>query len=146
MVKSLNARKAIAPVISSLIITTVVLAIGGVIWFFSQNATIIVADQYVDGVIDIMDEISERFTVEFVGYDGVESQLRVWVYNYGEVDTEVDIYAVSGLVSDSSFENEIMSGENLDVCLDLAGISGEVVTIKVVSRRGNYAHYQYLAP
>jgi len=145
VVKSLNARKAIAPVISSLIITTVVLAIGGVIWFFSQNATIIVADQYVDGVIDIMDEISERFTVEFVGYDGV-NLLRVWVYNYGEVDTEVDIYAVSGLLSDSSFENEIMSGENLDVCLDLAGISGEVVTIKVVSRRVNHAHYQYLAP
>lgn len=128
-----------------MILTTVVLVIGGSIWFFSNNASTIIADQYVDGIIDIMDEISERFTVELVGYDGVD-QLRVCVYNYGEVDVKVDIYAVSGLVSDSSFGNEIMSGEIFDVCIVLDGISGEVVTIKVVSRRGNYAHYKYLAP
>ena len=128
-----------------MILTTVVLVIGGSIWFFAHNAATITADQYVGGIIDIMDEISERFTVELVGYDGVN--LRVWVYNYGEVDAEVDIYAdVAGLASDSSFDNEIMSGELLDVILHLEGISGEIVTIRVVSRRGNYAHYKYLAP
>lgn len=127
-----------------MILTTAVLVIGGSIWFFAHNASTITADRYVDGIIDIMYEISERFTVELVGYDGVN--LRVWVYNYGEVDAEVDIYAVSGLESDSSFDNEIMSGELLYVYLYLEGISGEIVTIRVVSRKGNYAHYKYLAP
>jgi len=146
MVKPVNTRKASSTVISSMILTTVVLVIGGAIWFYSNNASTIVADQYVDGIIDIMDEISERFTVEHVGYDGVVDLLRVWVYNYGEVDAEVDIYAVSGLASDSSFDNEIMSGELLDISFSLGEISGEIVTIKIMSRRGNYAHYQYLAP
>lgn len=128
-----------------MILTTVVLVIGGSVWFFAHNASTITADQYVDGVIDIMDEISERFTVELVGYDGVDL-LRVWVYNYGEVDVKIDVYAVSGPVSKSSFDNEIISGELFDVSFSLGEISGEIVTIKVVSRRGNYAHYKYLAP
>jgi len=146
VVKSVNNGKAFSPVISSMILTTVVLVIGGSIWFFSHNTSTIIADQYVDGIIDIMDEISERFTVELVGYDGVNF-LRVWVYNYGEVEVKVDIYAdVAGLASGSSFDNEIMSGELLDVSFSLGEISGNVVIIKVVSRRGNYAHYQYLAP
>ena len=145
MVKPVNRRRAFSTVITTMILTTVVLVIGGSIWFYSNNAATIVADQYVVGIIDIMDEISERFTVELVGYDGV-NLLRVWVYNYGEVDAEVDIYAVSGLASDSSFDNEIMSGELLDVSLSLGEISGEIVTINVVSRRGNFAHYKYLAP
>lgn len=128
-----------------MILTTVVLVVGGSIWFFSNNAATIVANQYVDGIIDIMDEISERFAVELVGYDGVNI-LTVWVHNYGEVDVKVDIYAVSGLVSDSNFNNSIISGELLDVSLSLSEISGEIVAIRVVSRRGNYEHYRYLAP
>ena len=140
----MNRREAYSQVISTLILTTVVLVVGGGVWFFSQNSAVIIADQYVDGVIDLMDEISERFIVEFVGYDGVN--LRVWVYNHGEVDVKVDIYAdVAGLASDSSLDNEIESAGLLDVYLDLGAISGEVVKIKVVSRRGNYAHYTYLA-
>jgi len=146
VVKSVNRRKAFSSVISSMILTTTVLVIGGSVWFFAHNASTITADQYVDGVIDLMEEISERFTVEIVCYDGV-NLLRVWVYNYGEVDAEVDIYAdVAGIASDSSFDNEIISGELFDVSFTLGEISGEIVTIRVVSRRGNHAHYQYLAP
>jgi len=144
MVKPVKSRKASSTVISSMILTTVVLVVGGAIWFFSNNAATIIADQYVDGIIDIMDEISERFTVEIVGYDG--ANLTVWLHNYGEVDVKVDIYAVSGLVPESSFNNSIMSGELFNVSLGLGEISGEIVAITVVSRRGNYAHYRYLAP
>ena len=85
----LNERRAIAPVISALILSAVVLTVGGIVWAFSQGAMTISAEDYAESVIEMTDTTSERFIIEHVAY--VSPDLKVWIYNYGSVDIDVKI-------------------------------------------------------
>lgn len=58
-----------SPVISAVILSAVVLAVGGAIWAFSQGAMTITAEDYAEGVVNMTDVISERFIIEMVSYD-----------------------------------------------------------------------------
>jgi len=81
-----NVRSGVAPVISSLIITAAVLSIGSMIWSFSLGAATVTADIYVNDTLDMLNEMKERFNVENAYYDTTVDELRIWVFNYGEVD------------------------------------------------------------
>jgi len=67
-VESTSRSKAFSPVISVVIISAVVLAVGGAIWAFSQGAMTITAEDYAEAVINMTDTISERFIIEMVWY------------------------------------------------------------------------------
>jgi len=141
-------RRAFSAVLSAIIISGIVLAVGGAVWAFSQGAMTINAENYAESVIEMTDTISERFIVEQVCY--VDPTLFIWIYNYGEVDIVVDVYAgVDEGESGSSMNYEIPSGafEAAEITgITLAQSSGEEVAIKVVSRRGNNAFYRYIMP
>ena len=66
-----NRRRAISPVISAVILSAAVIAIGGTVWFYSQGAMAVTAEDYVEGVVKMTDVISERFIIEMVWYDSV---------------------------------------------------------------------------
>ncbi len=57
-------RKALSPVISTLILSAAVIAIGGGIWSFSIGASTMIADNYVNDTLELVNEVTERFMVE----------------------------------------------------------------------------------
>ncbi|MCW4050436.1 MAG: hypothetical protein NWE89_11950, partial [Candidatus Bathyarchaeota archaeon] len=67
--KSTSRSRALSAVISAIILSAVVMAVGGAIWAFSQGAMTITAEDYAEAVINMTDVISERFIIEMVSYD-----------------------------------------------------------------------------
>ena len=70
-VESTSKSRAFSPVIAAILISAVVLAVGGAVWAFSQGAMIIAAEDYAESVINMTDTISERFIIEMVSYESV---------------------------------------------------------------------------
>ncbi|MES0326302.1 MAG: hypothetical protein ABUK18_10570, partial [Candidatus Bathyarchaeia archaeon] len=71
-------RKALSPVISSLILSAAVIAIGGGLWSYSAGAATVVADNYVNDTLELVNEVTERFVVEHVTIDAEKDTLSVW--------------------------------------------------------------------
>ncbi len=149
MIHRLPKRRGVSPVISSIILTAMVIAIGGAIWSYAQGASSIVAEDYVDGVMELLETAAERFTVEFVTNNSDCTVLRVWIFNYGDVNVSVDVYASIG---ESSFSTDLESpvavgpGDLVGANVTIAAVSGDEVGIKVHSRRQNNAYYVYTVP
>jgi len=138
----LEERRAIAPVISALILSAVVLTVGGVVWAFSQGAMTITAEDYAESVIEMTDTISERFIVEHVAYG--DQEMKVWIYNYGDVDIDVKIQV--GDVTHPEDWIEIAEGGFADVEFTYPAGSGDELVIVAYTRRGNHAYYRYIVP
>jgi len=141
--RSASRSRAFSPVISVVILSAVVMSVGGVIWFFSQGSMTITAEDYAEGVLNMTDVISERFIVEHVANN--ISHISVWVYNYGEVGIVIDVYIDIDGGSSNSFLDESVDTQGLvKVDIALSFNSGDEVAVKAVSRRGNNAYYKYL--
>jgi flagellin-like protein len=148
-INRLPKRRGVSPVISSIILTAMVLGIGGAIWSYAQGASSVVADDYVDGVMELLETASERFTVEFVSNNSDCSILKIWIFNYGDINVSVDVYANIGENSYSTdLENPVVLESGVLVCANVtvAMVSGNEVGIKVHSRRQNNAYYVYTVP
>jgi len=131
-------------VISSVILSAAVIAVGGMVWGFAQSATTRVADSYVQGVMILKEECGERFTIEHVGYFASNNTLRVWIYNYGANGIIVDIYAeVVGGGSASVRGVSVPSKAMVEAQIPITIASGKEVSIKAVSRRGNNVYFTY---
>jgi len=139
-----NSRsRAFSPVISAIILSTVVLAVGGAVWAFSQGAMTITAGDYAESVINMTDTISERFIVEHVAYG--DQELKVWIYNYGDVDIEVKIQV--GSVTHPEEWIEITAGGFAALePLSYSAESGKELVIRAYTRRENNVYYRYLVP
>jgi hypothetical protein len=137
-------------VIATIILSAVVIAVGGAIWSYAQGAATSIANDYVNGTLSLLDEVLERFIVEHVTNSSGGITLNVTVCNYGEPDIIVDIYAeVSGGVSNSTLGTSITSSSLVHIPISFQSShlqSGDVVSIKVHSRRQNNAYYVYYVP
>jgi len=142
-------RRGITPVVATLILSAVVIAIGGAVWNYAQGASTIVAEDYVNGTMSLLKEVIERYTVEHVSNSSDGKTLRVWIYNYGDVDIVVDVYAnVTGGAFNYALENEVTSKAMVEVEVSFQATplqQGQEVAIKAHSRRQNNAYYQYHA-
>jgi hypothetical protein len=139
-------KKALTPVISTMILSAVVIAVGGAIWSYAQGAAIIIADDYIDETFDLLDEITERFTIEHVSNNSDGSTLKIWIFNYGDVDIVVDVYVNTTIYFTFTLESEIESEEIVRVDVDLSSsplTRGQEVSIKAHSRRQNNDYYTY---
>jgi len=140
--KSSNGR-AFSPVIAVIILSAVVLAVGGAVWAFSQGAMTIIAVDYAEAVINMTDTISERFIIEQVSYNGM---LYVWVYNYGDVDIEIKVQFKNITYPDNWIDlasKEMVLVDPIDFTPD----PGEnELNIKAYSRRDNNVFYRYILP
>ena len=142
-------RRGISPVVSTIIMSAVVLTIGGALWSFAQSAATVIANDYIDSVLSLRDDAAERFTVEFVTNNSDCTELTVWVYNYGDVNVTADGYAFIGNYTYSTNENTpfiVASGEIVIVKIDVVGEKGDEITIKIHSRRQNNAYSTYIVP
>ena len=137
----LKERRAISPVISALILSAVVLTIGGVVWAFSQGAMIISAEDYSESMIEMTDTISERFIIEHAAY--IESNLKVWIYNYGTVDIDLKV-EVKSITYPTEWKPIARGGfEEIDTTSFTAG---EELVIRAYTKRGNNAYYRFIVP
>lgn len=141
----MRSKRGITPVVATIILSAVVIAVGGAVWSYSQGAATVIANDYVNSTMTLLNEIIERFTVEHVSYEA--GILHVWIYNYGDVDVVLDVYAnATGGVFSSSLGNTVSSKTircvNVSITLD----SGDEVAIKVHSRRQNNVYYTYYVP
>ena len=145
-------RRALSPVIATIILSAVVIAIGGAIWSYASGASIVIANDYVNGTMDLKNEIVERFIVEHATNTSDGSNMSIWVYNYGDVDIIVDVYANASRVNSSTysfssnFTIPVTSGSLVEIEIHFSVGSlelGDSVAVKVHSRRQNNAYYKY---
>ena len=143
--ESASRSRAFSPVISIVILSAVVLAVGGAIWAFSQGAMTITAEDYAEAVVNMTDAISERFIIEHVNHSVTE--LSVWIYNYGDVDIEVKIqYEAVTEPAGSDDWIEVASKDLKHYKIMVFDSTPRELNIKVYSKRGNNAYYKYLVP
>jgi len=138
--KSKRSRRAVSSVLSALLLSAVVIAVGGSIWAFSQGAMTITAEDYAESVINMTDTISERFIIEQVIYDA--PNLHIWVYNYGDINIEVKVT----YPSNSVVWTEVPSKYLQEIFFAFTLGDETEVGIKVESRRGNNAYYRFVVP
>lgn len=139
----------VSPVIATIILSAAVITIGAAVWNYSQGAATVIANDYVNGTLSLLNEVIERFKIEHVCNNSDRSLLYVWIYNYGEVDIVIDLYANSTDEYGSTFETAISSGDLAKITVSFAGNpleSGDEVAIKTHSRRQNNAYYKYYVP
>lgn len=137
---SVSRNRAFSPVISAVIISVVVFAVGGAIWAFSQGAMTITAEDYAEAVINMTDTISERFMIEHV--NNSETELSVWIYNYGDVDIEVNIT----YPENTNGWEKVASKELKKIDIEIVLLPDTEVGINVKSRRDNDVYYRYVVP
>ena len=147
----MESRRGISPVIATIILSAVVLTIGSDVWSYAQGASTVIATGYVNDTLTLMREVTERCTVEHVSNNTACTELYVWVYNYGDVDITVDIYAnvtSSGIRYSTDLNNplEIAAGGFSKATITIIAESGDEIAVKVHSRRQNNAYYTYYMP
>ena len=131
---------------STIILSAVVIAIGGSVWSYAQGAATVNANHYINNTLELAKEITERFTVEHVSHSSDGNTLYVWVYNHGDMEIVVDVYANSTGIYLNTFETTIVSQDLVKVSIDFQSdplIAGDEVAIKAHSRRQNNAYYTY---
>jgi hypothetical protein len=144
-------RKALSPVIASIILCAAVLMIGLSAWSYTYSVSAFLQTSYYEGVTKPIDAISERFAVEHIAYDNSSNILYVWVYNYGEVNIEVDVY-VMGDADGKNFSvtaTPIPHFETLEIVVPLESenlTAGDELVVEVVSRRQNIVYQTYRVP
>ena len=82
---NLMKKPALSPVIASIMLTAMVLVVGGGLWSYSKGAASMIASDYADNTIEMINTIQERFIIEHVNYDENTQTVNLWIYNYGDV-------------------------------------------------------------
>lgn len=141
-------RKALSPVIATVILSATVLMVGGGIWSYSMSAASMMANDYTTDTKDMVHTIIERLNIENVEYYDATQKVHVWVYNYGSieisVDTTVTINDIEYVVSDTNIASEGL--EEIEVTIGLALGSNESVSVRVETERENADYEVYYTP
>lgn len=146
MLGGMRGGRGLTPVVSSIIMCAVVLVIGASVWGVASSASSIMQSDYYDEVIESIGKIEERFFVESIGLDNTsQPTLKIWVFNYGEVDITVEWIRVQGggNVSIQQLNTPVSAGEMVKFDLPQSEVkfrSGLSVTVEVKSVRGNKAY------
>ena len=141
-----NRRKAISPVVSSIILSAAVIVVGGSIWNYSHGASSVVASNYVNDTMDLVAEVSERFIVENVSNNSDCTILTICIYNYGEFKIKADVYvSIDGNMYTSDFNDPIIiePSSRAKPRINIIAMKGDSIGIQVHSRRQNDAYFTY---
>ena len=139
-------RRAISPVVSTIILSAMVLAAGGGVWAYSQGAASSIASQYVDRTLDMVYDMREAFMIEQVVYKSENDLVSVWVSNYGTVNAVLDIYLIhDGVLLEASYGQVVDVGElvRVDITLSEGLAQGDWLHVQAYSRRQNNAYYDH---
>lgn len=97
MMKLSTSRRGDSSVITTLLLTSVVIAIGIVALSTMAGTNSIRESDYFDQTTESVQKIQERFCIENIGVseNGNNDGVRVWVYNYGSNSINISIIRVS---------------------------------------------------
>lgn len=146
MPSKLRPRNALSSVISSLLLSAAVLAVGGMVWNYANGATSVMATQYHEESMDLVKQLQERYVVEHITNNS--THITLWVYNYGQVDIEVVVYANNdGSIYSTDQNNPLLisSGSNAQAIISIPTNEGDGIGINIYSRRQNNVYYSYIA-
>ena len=132
-------RVAMSPVIASIILSAMVLVVGAGVWSYSQGAASMVANDYADDTIDMINTIQERYVIEHINFDNDTHALTLWIYNYGDVSINIDTKIT---VDDTEYENNsiIVGSDDIKTVIFDVGSTLSVnddITIYILTDRGN---------
>ena len=138
----LKQKRALSSVISTVLLSAAVLAIGGMIWNYANGASSVIAYDYHEDSMELIHQIEERIMFEHITNNS--THLTIYLYNYGEVDVQVDVYANT---SSTDLQNPmtVESKQSAYTVLPLACSSGDNIGLKVYTRRQNIVYYSYIA-
>ena len=148
----LRDKKAISTVLGEIILCTCVLIVGASAWAFSHGYSSYEMTNYWQKVSVNIYSLKERFMVENADFNFTSSSsgsLHVWVYNYGGINVQVNIYILrNGIVLGQDLSGTTITSNSVAEFrfnLDQVSVSNELV-IKVITLRGNvnYASYTIL--
>jgi len=148
----LRDKRALSSVIGEIILCTCVLVVGTAVWAFSYGYTSYEMTNYWQKVSVNIYSLKERFMVENVAFNSIgisSGSLHIWVYNYGEIDIQVNVY----ILRNGSILGQDLSGATITrysvaeftFNLDQVSTSNELV-IKVETLRGNVNYESYTIP
>jgi len=133
-------RKAVSVVVASVILCAVVVTIGGMVWGFSLNSSSVMQRNYFNEVLPRVDKTRERFMIENVNFNNATSKLRVWVYNYGQIDINVTTHVyLNGTIKGQLTGQAITRGtvKQLDVTVQQPVYPGVNLIVRVATERGS---------
>ena len=142
----LTDRKALTPVVATIILCGVVLTVGISVWSFTYSITRSLEEDYYEGVQRQINAISERFIVEHVSYDNESGVLNVWIFNYGRVDIQVDVYVRGDAEGQNTTGVSIQNGQLERINVPLVVNVGDELSVTVMSRRQNVVYATYVVP
>ena len=131
----LRDKRAITPVLSSLLLTVVAVAAMAI----ATSATYMIT-------ANLKDNMSERVVVEDVWFNNSTGTVDVYVHNVGKVAVRVsNVYINHERVElDAPFRLELDDHRSLNIAYSWS--SGELYYIDVVTNRGNHVAGYYKAP
>ena len=138
-------RAGLSPVIASIILSSMVLLIGAGVWTYSNSAASVIASDYANDTVEMVNTIQERFTIEHASFDNSTYVLSLWIYNYGDVGVNINSRIT---INGTDYENNSISldaDEYKEVTFSV-GTTLEVnedVIIYVLSTRGNFKRETY---
>ncbi len=91
-------KQALSPVISSVIMASVVIALSFAVLTWSQNRTSDYAQDYGEMTDAEIARLNERLVVEYIGIDG-SGNLKIFLLNYGDIEVRIQsvhIYNYAG--------------------------------------------------
>ena len=136
--------KALTPVVATIILCGVVLIVGISVWSFTYSITKGLEEDYYEGVKRQIDAISERFIIEHVSYDNETNVLNVWVFNYGRVDIQVDVYVRGDAEGQNATAVSVPHDQMVRIDVPLLANVGDELSITVISRRQNVVYATYV--
>jgi len=136
-------RKGVSPVVSSVLLTAIVVALGTSIFLWA----VLLLNSYSQGISssNLMSEekLKEDFIVEHAVLNDT-NRLIIYVRNIGDIDVKIVsiwVYNETQLLFNIQLEEGIViysqELKQIDRRVDYSWVSGETYKIKIVSERGN---------
>jgi len=142
-------KKGISPVISSVVLTATVIVIGTSLLYFTHSVGLVLRRNYFEEVYSEIMKLKERFIVEHVNYNVTTGELHVWIYNYGNVTVNINVYVYENGSLIGSDENltQVSTNSLVEITIPLQSVeSSDTLLIEVMSRRNNIVYEKYIVP
>jgi hypothetical protein len=116
------------------------------IWNYASGASSVMASQYFNESQELVKQLQERYMVEHIANNSTD--LTIWIYNYGDVDVELVVYANNNGTIYSTDQNNpisVSSQSNAEATFAVTSSEGDIIGINIYSRRQNNVYYMYIA-
>jgi hypothetical protein len=150
----IRSKRAVSPVISSVILASVTITLGIIVLVWSQTRSATYQEEYGEVIRTEVSRLKERLTLEYSFYDSTEGCVKLYFLNYGTAnDLELQIIRLSNDTWQRTFSSftlkflngSVISDQDLDrgeecyVTLSVSPsslVDGQYYYVTVTTKRG----------